>query len=56
MMVDGNSGSGSGSGSGSTNISLENAIKDIELMVQMAAEHGTNSDVVSSALKRYKEA
>jgi len=48
MMVDGDS--------GSTNFSLENAIKDIELMIQTATEHGTHSDVVSSALKRYKEA
>ncbi len=48
MVVDGDS--------GSTNFSLENALKDIELMIQTATEHETHSDVISGALKRYKEA
>ncbi len=41
---------------GATNFSLENAIKDMELMVATASEHGTASALVSMALARSKEA
>jgi len=41
---------------GTTNFSLENAIKDMELMVATASAKGTASDVVSMALARSKEA
>ncbi len=41
---------------GATNFSLENAIKDMELMVATASAHGIAADVVSMALARSKEA
>lgn len=41
---------------GSTNFSLENAIKDIELMVSEVQVNGGAENVVSMALKRYRDA
>ena len=37
---------------GSTNFSIENAIKDMELMVATAAAHGVDAEIVSKALDR----
>lgn len=48
MLIDGES--------GATNFSLENAIKDMELMVATATSQDRDSDVVSMALKRAKAA
>ena len=43
-------------GHGSTNFSLENAIKDMELMVSELQQNGCTENVVSTALERYKSA